>query len=180
MEGYRLLALSGSLRQRSYNTAAIKALRALAPDNVDIVIGRIGQLPLFNPDLEDDWIPALDDLKAQLAEASGLIIASPEYAHGISAPMKNALDWLVSGTEFPFKPVMLINTSPRAGHAQAALKEVITTMSGHLVEEAHVALPLLGSELDRRGIQADAALSGALLTGLKAFCAAIDAQPRDA
>lgn len=180
MEGYRLLALSGSLRQRSYNTAAIKALRALAPDNVDIVIGEIGHLPLFNPDLEDDWIPALDDLKAQLAEASGLIIASPEYAHGISAPMKNALDWLVSGTEFPFKPVMLINTSPRAGHALAALKEVITTMSGNLVEEAHVALPLLGSELDRRGIQADAALSGALLTGLKAFCAAIDAQPRDA
>jgi NAD(P)H-dependent FMN reductase len=47
-----------------------------------------------------------------LSEAAGLIIASPEYAHGISGPMKNTLNWLVSGAELSHKPIMLVNTRP--------------------------------------------------------------------
>ncbi|MBV1789055.1 NAD(P)H-dependent oxidoreductase [Marinobacterium sp. D7] len=165
----KLLALSGSLRKVSYNTAALEALSALAPDDIEVVIGDISQLPLFNPDLEEAPIAVLESLKSALAEASGLIIASPEYAHGISGPMKNALDWLVSGEEFPYKPIMLINTSPRASHAQEALKEVLTTMSGILVDSAYVSLPLLSSGLDRDGILADTALCKSLTTGLDNF-----------
>ena len=108
MESLNILALSGSLRKASYNTAAISALKVLAPRYVEIVLGEIGDLPLFNPDLENEFIPSLEKLKQQLNESSGLIIATPEYAHGISGPLKNALDWLVSGVEFPYKPIMLI------------------------------------------------------------------------
>ena len=128
MESIKLLALSGSLRKASYNTAAIVALKVLAPNYIEITVEEIRNLPLFNPDSEDENIPALDKLKSSLNEAAGLIIATPEYAHGISGPLKNALDWLVSGAEFPYKPIMLINTSPRASHAQEALKEVLITM----------------------------------------------------
>ena len=85
----KLLALSGSLRRTSYNTAAIQALKRLAPTSIEIVIGDISSLPLFNPDIENNEIPAVQALKSNLAQASGLIIASPEYAHGISGPMKN-------------------------------------------------------------------------------------------
>jgi chromate reductase, NAD(P)H dehydrogenase (quinone) len=53
MENFKILALSGSLRKASYNTAAINALKVLAPSHVDIVLGEIGGLPLFNPDLEE-------------------------------------------------------------------------------------------------------------------------------
>lgn len=80
----KLLALSGSLRSASYNTAAIEALKSLAPANIEVVIGSIAQLPLFNPDLEGQNIPALNELVSTLKQADGLIIASPEYAHGIS------------------------------------------------------------------------------------------------
>lgn len=173
MERLRLLALSGSLRRLSYNTAAIGALMRLAPADVLIEQGRIDGLPLFNPDREGEVIPALAELKASLAAADGLIIASPEYAHGISGPLKNALDWLVSGAEFPDKPIMLINTSPRAFHALEALREVLTTMSAVVVEKAFVAIPLLGSGLDAAAIAADPNLSGALGVGLAAFCAQI-------
>lgn len=166
----KLLALSGSLRKASYNTAALEALKQMAPEHIDIVIGNIGELPLFNPEREDESIPALENLKSALAEASGLIIASPEYAHGISGPMKNALDWLVSGDEFPHKPIMLINTSPRASHAQESLREVLITMSGIIIESACVTLPLLGSGLDKNGIIANAELSHALQTALNEFC----------
>lgn len=175
MESLKILALSGSLRKSSYNTAAIKALKELAPVHIEITIGHIGDLPLFNPDREGEHIPALEQLIFSLKNADGLVIASPEYAHGISGPLKNALDWLVSRVEFPYKPIMLINTSPRASHAQEALKEVLTTMSGNIIENAYVSIPLLSSELNSDGIIANQEMAGALQAKLKEFCIEIEA-----
>ena len=147
----------------------------MAPNQVDIRLGDISLLPIFNPDREEEQIPAVAQLKAMLGRADGLIIASPEYAHGISGPLKNALDWLVNGSEFPNKPIMLIHTSPRASHAQRALREVLTTMSGNIIEPATVVIPLLGSGLDTDGIAADNALISALLTGLSELSNAVKA-----
>jgi NAD(P)H-dependent FMN reductase len=62
-----LLAQSGSLRAASYKSAAIEALKGLAPSQVDVAIGAIDELPLFNPDRENECIPALERLKSQLA-----------------------------------------------------------------------------------------------------------------
>lgn len=169
----KLLALSGSLRKLSYNTAAINALKVLAADQVDITIGNIGELPLFNPDLEDGYIPSFEALRLALSESDGLIISSPEYAHGISGSLKNALDWLVSSSEFPDIPIMLVNTSPRASHAQLALREVVTTMSGTVIEDACISVPLLGSELDAEGIVEHHDISKLMRTGLEIFCSKI-------
>jgi len=173
MKPLKLLALSGSLRKASHNTAALDALKILAPGHIEIVIGVIADLPLFNPDKENERIPQLEKLKSLLLESEGLIIASPEYAHGISGPMKNALDWLVSGIEFPHKPIMLINTSPRASHALSALKEVLITMSGDIVESASVSIPLLSSELVSTDIVQNQKMANLLMTGLDRFYAEI-------
>ncbi|MDN4501041.1 NAD(P)H-dependent oxidoreductase [Alteromonadaceae bacterium BrNp21-10] len=173
MDKLNLLALSGSLRQQSYNTETLKALALLAPAQVDITLANISELPLFNPDIEGQQIPALASLKAAVKNADGLIIASPEYAHGISAPMKNTLDWLVSGDEFPNKSIMLINTSPRAYHALDALKEVLTTMSGIIIDDAYVAIPLLGTDLITADIIANSPHRLLLNTGLAHFISAI-------
>lgn len=169
MQNLTLLALSGSLRKTSRNTAALQALQLLNLPEVKIVLGSIAELPLFNPDREDEYIPALMQLKKQLAEADGLMIASPEYAHGISGPLKNALDWLVSGAEFPAMPIMLLNTSPRASHAQQALREVLRTMSGIVIEDACLNLPLLNSPLDAQGIRDDPVLATALQQATAVF-----------
>lgn len=174
MKIVRLLALSGSLRQGSYNTAAIKALCRLAADHIDIKVGSIADLPLFNPDLDENSLPPVLELSKALSNADGLVIASPEYAHGISGPMKNALDWLVGGEAFPDKPIMLINTSPRASHAQAALREVLKTMSGNVIEKASLSLPLLGSELDVEGILQNTEISNALIQAVEVFCEEIE------
>ena len=69
--------------------------------------------------------------------------------------MKNALDWLVGSLEFPNKPVALINTSPRATHALAALTLTLETMSAQLVKEASIALPLLGTSNDADSVAAN-------------------------
>lgn len=176
MEIIRILGLSGSLREASYNTAAIEAIQVLAPSNVVIDICSIADLPLFNPDREGERIPSLDKLVQALKNSDGLIISSPEYAHGVSGPMKNALDWLVSGVDFPYKLIMLINTSPRASHAQESLREILKTMSGIVVEKASVSIPLLSSDLNVSGIVKNIEISNALMAGLKNFCAEIEYQ----
>ncbi|ABC28268.1 predicted flavoprotein [Hahella chejuensis KCTC 2396] len=176
MKPLNILAISGSLRKISYNTAAIEALSRLAPEDVTVKVYKgLGDLPLFNPDLESELPVAVRELKSALAQSQGLIIASPEYAHGVSGVMKNALDWLVSGEEFVYLPVMLINTSPRASHAQAALREVVTTMSGRIIENACVSVPLLSSNLDVEGVMQSPDIAGLLQLRLQQFVAGIEA-----
>ena len=133
----------------------------------------LDDIPLFNPDREQENISAVKGLKSHLSDADGLIIASPEYAHGISGVMKNALDWLVSGEEFVNLPIMLINTSPRAEHAQKMLREIVTTMSGQIIEESCVSIGLLGSQLDAQGIIQCQHLSNTLTSSLEAFYSGI-------
>ncbi|HEX4495872.1 MAG TPA: NADPH-dependent FMN reductase [Thermoanaerobaculia bacterium] len=172
----RILAISGSLRAASSNTALLHAAAALAPAGVEIeVYGGLGRLPHFNPDLEADEPAAVSDLRARVRWADGLLISSPEYAHGVPGAMKNALDWLVGGDEFIYKPVALLNASPRATHAQASLAETITTMSGRLIAEASIAVPLLGAKLDAAGIAAHPEIAGALREAIAAFARAIAA-----
>jgi chromate reductase, NAD(P)H dehydrogenase (quinone) len=123
----RILAISGSLRQVSSNTNLLDTAISLSPANVEIKLYRgLGDLPHFNPDLEPYIPPAVTDLKQQMVWCDGLLISSPEYAHGVPGVLKNALDWLVSGFEFIDKPIALFNASPRATHAQAALTEIVT------------------------------------------------------
>jgi NAD(P)H-dependent FMN reductase len=170
MKTSRILALSGSLRKASYNTALIEALVMLAPKHLDIVYHKdIIDLPLFNPDLDETRPPAVNRLQQELGRVDGLIIASPEYAHGISGVLKNALDWLVNGEEFVYMPVLLFNTSPRASHAQAALREVVKTMSGIVDDKASISIPLLGSNLDKTGIIQHNEISTALKASLNIF-----------
>lgn len=177
MKPLHLFALCGSLRQRSSNLAALQALQQITPDHIRISIDcDIGQLPLFNPDIEHLNHPPVARIKQQLAAADGLIIASPEYAHGITGVLKNALDWLVSGPEFVDKPIMLINASPRAHHAQDALREVVKTMSGKLIEEACVTVPLLSKEPTTEDISNMPDIVQALSSALSQFAQHIDSE----
>ncbi|MGF6231050.1 NAD(P)H-dependent FMN reductase [Inquilinus ginsengisoli] len=125
-DAVKILAISGSLRAGSSNTALLHAMAALAPAGVEVsVYGGLADLPHFNPDLDPESIPAVADFRALLAAADGVLISSPEYAHGVAGVMKNALDWVVATGEFVDKPVALINASPRAHHAQEALTETL-------------------------------------------------------
>jgi NAD(P)H-dependent FMN reductase len=176
----RLLAISGSLRAASSNTAVLKAASRLAPAGVDIVFyAGLGDLPPFNPDLDTEVPPpAVAELRRAVGASEGLVISSPEYAHGIAGSLKNVLDWLVSSLEFPEKPVAILSTSPRAVHADAQLREILKTMSARLVEAASIALPLLGRGLDADGIAADTELAPMLARAVAEFVAAIGSSSR--
>jgi NAD(P)H-dependent FMN reductase len=163
-----ILAFCGSLRRLSMNAALLRASARLAPAGrtVEIFAG-IAALPLFNPDLEADLPPAVRALHAAVADCDALLIASPEYAHGVTGVLKNALDWLVSFEGFIDKRVAIFNASPRSAHADASLREILTTMSAYIVADACLALPLRGLNLTEQQMfesQHAAAIRRALLS----------------
>jgi NAD(P)H-dependent FMN reductase len=170
----RLLAISGSLRATSSNTAILQAAGLLSLPGVVIEhYHDLGRLPHFNPDLEERPPPEVIELRERVGQADGLLISCPEYARGIPGSFKNALDWLVASVTFPDKPVALINTSPRASAAQAALRLVLTTMSARLIDEASLTVDLLSRRFTPVQIAANPTIGPALVQSLQVFCAAI-------
>jgi chromate reductase len=135
------------------NAALLRATARVAPDGITVeLFPGLAELPLFNPDLEADLPTPARRLHTAIAACDALLIASPEYAHGVTAVIKNALDWLVSFPPFVDKPVAIFNASPRSVHAEAALRETLTTMSARLVTDACLALPLRSTGITEQGI----------------------------
>lgn len=155
------IAVSGSLRAASANSAVLRAAAALAPSGVRVdIFDGVGNLPHFNPDIEADPPAAVLAWRAMLSGCDAVLIASPEYAHGVAGAFKNALDWVVGSAELAGKDVVLINTSARAVHAQAALAETIVTMGWNIL--AAPVIPVANKGLDEHAIVADPVLAAQL------------------
>jgi chromate reductase len=90
-----VVGFAGSLRRASYNRALLRAAQDLAPERLRIEIHDLAGVPLFNEDVEAEGVPqAVLDLRQAIAAADGLLIAVPEYNHGVPGVLKNAIDWL--------------------------------------------------------------------------------------
>ncbi len=170
-----LLAISGSLRAVSTNTALLRAAMLLAPPGMTIeLFDGLGGLPHFNPDRDADPLPPpVAAWRKRIAEADGLLVSSPEYARGIPGSLKNAFDWLVSGPEHEGKPIAFFHASERGVASQAALRLVLETMSGRIVDEASITIGLLGKQTDPAQIAADPLLAGRIRAALGAYANAL-------
>ncbi|WP_266160714.1 NADPH-dependent FMN reductase [Dyella silvatica] len=171
---HRGLCLSGSLRRASSNTALLQLARSLAPATLELTLYQgLSGLPLFNPDDEVEPLPpTVAALRQAAVGCDVLLIASPEYAHGVPGAFKNLLDWLVGSPEFPGKPVVLINASGRATIAHAALREILTTMSAEIWLD--VCIPLPGGVCDTARLAADATVTDSLRETLATLAAELD------
>lgn len=153
MSSKKILALCGSLRSVSTNATVLRAAGRLAPPDIQVeLFSGLGLLPLFNPELEATMPASVRVLLERVASSDALLIASPEYAHGVTGVLKNALDWLVSFEGFVDKRVAIFNASPRSVHADAQLREILTTMSASLVADACLDLPFRGTGITEQGI----------------------------
>ncbi len=157
----KLLAISGSLRCASINTALLGAIsEAVIPYDVQVILYRgLGDLPFFNPDIEDREPSSVLEFRSALSASDGIIISSPEYAHGITGVLKNALDWVVGSGEFVGKPVAILNAAPRSSYAFKALNEVLHTIDAKIIAGASVEIPVLGRHLDSREMLEDLEIS---------------------
>lgn len=141
MKKVRLLGISGSLRKASHNLAILRTLKERVPQNVDLELLPLDDLPLYNSDLEAPQLPAaVAAFKSAVSAADGLVICSPEYNAGTSGVLKNALDWASRpGNAAPLKGkhVLLMSSSPGftgGMRAHAQLRETLaSTLSRVLV-----------------------------------------------
>jgi len=168
-DSVRILAISGSLRRASSNSALVGAVARLAPDTVAVSVYReLAELPPFNPDVGEADAPAtVVRFRAALNACDAVLISSPEYARGVPGVLKNALDWVVASGELVDKPIALINTSVRATYAWTSLAETLTVMSARVVLDASITVALGGRMLDVDGIVADAAIAAALRSAIR-------------
>jgi NAD(P)H-dependent FMN reductase len=149
----KILAVSGSLRAKSSNSAILQALLKLAADGIDIEIYHgLGNLPHFNPDIDSQEIlvPVLD-WRSQIQNADGVIFCTPEYAHGVPGVLKNALDWIVSSGEFMHKPTAVISASPTpdgGAKANASLVQTLRVMMAEITEDTILCIPAVSAKLN--------------------------------
>jgi NAD(P)H-dependent FMN reductase len=125
----RVLGVSGSLRTGSVNSIFLDAMALIAPDDIEFrIYHELGSLPLFNPDLLDNPPGVVKRWMEELARADMLLLVSPEYAHGVTGAIKNALDWIVGSGELVGKRLAFPNLSTRTNLAQNQLAETLHLM----------------------------------------------------
>jgi len=136
----KILALCGSLRSGSLNSAVLRSAGELFAAPWEFTLqDDLGKLPFFNADVEQNALPEIvSEFRARLGDSDGLLISTPEYAHGTSGVLKNALEWLVGGGEIAGKPVALMSASPAitgGNRAQAWVGETLTVMGADVLPD---------------------------------------------
>jgi chromate reductase len=141
MNEITVLAISGSIRRASHNTALLRAAQRNAPPglSIDLYTG-LADLPPYNQDHDGDHPPeTVVDLRAAIAAADGLLIASPEYNHSVPGVLKNALDWASRpnpGSCLEDKPIAVMGASPGnfgTARGQSALRQVLGATRSHVL-----------------------------------------------
>ena len=109
--------IAGSLRKGSFNRALLRATQELAPADIEIrIFDRLGEIPLYNQDVEAEGDPEpVQALKRAIGEADALLVATPEYNHGVPGVLKNAIDWASrppGRSVLAGKPAAILGASP--------------------------------------------------------------------
>jgi chromate reductase len=153
----KILAISGSLRSGSHNTALLRAAAEEAPRNVELELWEgLKEIPPFDEDDEADLAPAVEAFRHAVRDADAVLIATPEYNASIPGQLKNALDWVSRPiAENPFRnvPTAVVGASTGAFGgvwAQAELRKVLGILGARVVE-GEVALPHAGEQFDEGG-----------------------------
>jgi chromate reductase len=153
-----IVALSGSLRKDSFNTALLRALQALAPEGMQIEIADISNLPLYNQDDEAAFPAAAKELKDTIEAADGIIIATPEYNRSIPGVVKNAIDWASrpwGQNSFAGKPVLTMGVSVGkigTAVAQSHLRQVLIYLDMQVIGQPELYFGPAQGMFDEGGI----------------------------
>jgi NAD(P)H-dependent FMN reductase len=135
---FSILGVSGSLRKSSVNTTFLRAMQRLCPAGYVLdIYPSLQDIPLFNPDVDETEVPShsVAFWRTSLHRADMVLLVSPEYAHGVTGVIKNALDWIVSSGELTDKPLAFPNLSVRTDLAWQQLAETLKVMGCQLIPE---------------------------------------------
>jgi chromate reductase len=180
----RILGFAGSLRRASYNRGLIRAATELAPAGIVVDVFDLDGIPLYNQDVEDVGEPSsVVTFKRAIARADALLVATPEYNHGVPGVLKNAIDWASRPrvtSPLRDKSVAVVGASPGHGstaRAQAQLRDAFVFTGACAMPQPELLIGAAGSHFDDDGNLTDPALRASLLElvgALRAWTQRID------
>jgi chromate reductase len=180
----RILGFAGSLRRASYNRGLIRAAAEEAPPGVVVEVFDLSDIPPYNQDVEDAGEPAsVVAFKRAIAGADALLVATPEYNHGVPGVLKNAIDWASRPrvtSPLKDKAVAVMGASPGRGttaRAQAQLREAFVFTGACVMPQPELLVGAAGEHFDDDGNVTDPALRASvveLVEALRAWTRRID------
>jgi chromate reductase len=182
-----ILAIAGSLRQKSYNAMLLRAAAELAPAGTTVETASIQGIPLYDGDVEAAGIPAaVLALKDRIAAAPGVLLVTPEYNNSLPGVFKNAIDWTSRppadlGRVYGGRPIGVIGATPGpggTGMAQAGWLPVLRTLGTLPFFGARVQVASAGKLFDEDGRLVDPAVRGQVEKYMAAFAAFVAGHAR--
>ncbi len=161
MRDVHILGISGSLRQASYNSAALRTAQELAPAGVVITLADISAIPLYNDDVRLEGLPqSVVSLGEQITTADAILIATPEYNYSIPGVLKNAIDWVSKVPNLPFrhKPIAILGASQGAigtARSQYDLRKVFVSQDAYVLNQPEIMIAAAQTRFDADGHLAD-------------------------
>ena len=177
MSVVKVFAISGSLRKSSFNTAALRAAKELAPDGMEVTIyDGLREIPPYDDDVRTGggYPPPVAALRAAIKAADAVLIASPEYNFSVSGVLKNAIDWASRVPDQPFdgKPVAIIGAATGlygTARSQYELRKILTSLNAHLLNKPEVLIAQAATKFDAEGRLTDETARGLLSQKLVAL-----------
>lgn len=184
MAELKVLGFAGSLRRASYNRGLIRAAAESAPDGIVVETFDLGDLPLYNQDIEDAGEPdVVVAFKRAIGQPDALLVATPEYNHGVPGVLRNAIDWASRPrvtSPLRDKAVAVMGASPGHGstaRAQAQLRDAFVFTGACVMPQPELLVGGAGSMFDADGNLTDPAVRARLVDlaeALRAWTLRID------
>ncbi|MEP7293922.1 MAG: NAD(P)H-dependent oxidoreductase [Chloroflexota bacterium] len=152
-----LLAFSGSLRKRSYNSALLRACADLLPPDMTLEIFDLAPLPMYNDDVYHQGFPAeVQHFRERIVAADALLIATPEYNHSIPGALKNAIDWASRPDQHGYRPLNwkpagimgVVDGGYGAVTALSHLREILASVNCYVVSKPAIRVPYANKKFD--------------------------------
>lgn len=176
MDRIKVVGFAGSLRHGSFNRGVIRAAAESAPSGIRFEVFDLTDVPLYNQDVEDAGEPAsVIALKRAISGADAMLVATPEYNHGIPGVLKNALDWASrprATSPLRDKPVAVTGASTGTGstaRAQAQLREAFVFTGACVMPQPELLIGAASSHFDEDGNLTDAEILVSLVELIEAL-----------
>lgn len=172
----KILGFAGSLRRASFNRALLRAAQAQAPEGMAIEVFDLAVVPLYNGDVEAEGDPdGVAAFKQAIRDADGVLMVTPEYNHGVTGVMKNAIDWASrppQSAPLAHKPVGLIGASPGmtgSARGQSQLRQAFEFTNSYCMPQPELLVFRAHEKFDADGRLIDETTAAYLRRYLEAF-----------
>ncbi|MEO7309206.1 MAG: NADPH-dependent FMN reductase [Chitinophagaceae bacterium] len=149
----KIFGISGSTRQQSSNQLLLQAIGDFFATDIDLeIFDGLASIPAFDPDQLNGNDPAVVKLfREKIAGADGVIICTPEYAHGVPGSLKNAIDWTVGSGEFSHKPTVLITASTDGRFGHQAMLDTLRVIEAENIDQLELLVSFIKTKIGGDG-----------------------------